>query len=97
MDVIKIIIFVIAIIFVLELVKHMFFKKTAKFVILIFMILIIFLAFSYTFKNAETFQGNRFVQTGAVVAGEIVDFFGKRVDTESLVNSTVKSNKLFKS
>ena len=97
MEIVHIIIFIIATILVLEVVKHFFFKKTAKVIMFFFVILILFLAFSYTFKNVEKFQDNHFIQTGAVITGEVVDFLKEKVDTKSLVNSTVKSNKLFKS
>lgn len=97
MDIVHVIIGIIITIVVLEIIKHLFFKKTAKLVMFVFIILILFLLFSYTFKNLEVFEGNRFVQTGAVVAGKIVDILKDEVDTQSIVNSTVKSNKLFKS
>lgn len=92
-----IIIGVILVIVVLEIVKHLFFRKSAKLVMILFIVLILFLAFSYAFKGVEKFQDNSFIQTGAVVSGEIVDFFKEKVDTKDIINSTVKSNKLFKS
>lgn len=45
----------------------------------------------------ESFQDNKFVQTGAVIAEEIVKIFQERIGSEQIINSTLKSNKLFKS
>ena len=76
-----IIIGIILAIILLELVKNLFFKKSSKFLTIVIILVIVFLAFSYTFKNAETFKDNEFVQTGAAIAGDFVGFFEEKVDT----------------
>jgi len=97
MEIIYIIAGLILSLIVLEFVKHMFFKKTAKFVVIIFVIFILFLSFSYILKDVESFKENNFIQTSAVISGEIFDIVKENVDKDALLNSTVKSNKLFKS
>ena len=97
MEFIHIILFLICGIVALEMVKHLFFKKTSKMIMIFFIVFISFLVFSYSFKNIEKFEDNKLIQTGAVISGEIVSVFKEKVDIKELVNSTVKSNKLFKS
>ena len=97
MEVIYIIMGLIGIVIVLEVLKHMFFKKSAKTILIFFVILVLFLSFSYTFRNIETLEDNKIVQTGALITGEIVNLLKEKGDISSFINSTVKSNKLFKS
>ncbi len=97
MEFIHIIILIIMAIFLLEILKHFLVKKTSKTIILIFIILVFFLLFSYNFKDVDFLKENQFIQTGAVIADKLVTTFNNNVDTEVLLNSTVKSNKLFKS
>lgn len=87
--------FIIAIV-VLEVIKHLFLKKSAKIVLFLFVLLILFLGFSAAFKDVDPFKENSFIQTGAVVAVALKDAITDKVDTEEVLNSTVKSNKLFK-
>lgn len=97
MDIVQIAVGAIICIVLMELIKHFFFKKTAKLVIMLIIIFILFLVFSYAFKNVESFQDNKLVQTGAVVADKLFGVLKEKADTDSFVNSTLKSNKLFKS
>ncbi len=75
----------------------MLFRKTSKLLMTLLLVLIFFLLFSYAFKNKVSFQDNKVVQTGAVIAEEVVKIFQERIGSEQIINSTVKSNKLFKS
>ena len=97
MKIIYIIFGLIIAIVLLEFVKHHFLKKTSKLIMFGFIILVIFLSFSYTFKDVDDFKDNSIIQTGAVITGGIITIFNENVDTEAIINSTVKSNKLFKS
>jgi len=97
MNIIHIIIGVVIVIVLIEVIKHLFFRKTAKLIMIIFVLLILFLVFSYSFKNMESFQDNKVIQTGAVITDKFFGLLKENIDTEAFVNSTVKSNKLFKS
>lgn len=96
MNLVHIIIGILILISCLEIIKYLFLKRTVKITFFILIIFILFLCFSYTFKEVENFKDNKFIQAWAVVAGELTDFFKEKVDPEYIVNSTVKSNKLFK-
>lgn len=80
----------------LKVIKGLFFKKTVKLFTMALLVIILFLLLSYAFKDISSFQDNKFVQTGAVVAEKIIGAFKENVDTEQILNSTLKSNKLFK-
>lgn len=96
MNFILLIIGLIGVIVALEMMKHLLFKKTSKMIIIFFIVLILFFAFSYTFRDVETFQDNKVIQTSAVVSEEIFGILKEKVDIGGVVNSTIKSNKLFK-
>lgn len=97
METIHIILGIIVVIACFSIIKHMLFRKTSKLLMILVLVLIFFLLFSYSFKNKVSFQDNKFVQTGAVIAEEVVKIFQERIGSERIINSTVKSNKLFKS
>lgn len=97
MSIIYILIGLVIAVFLLEFIKHHFLKKTSKMIIFGFIILFLFLAFSYAFQDVEDFKDSNVIQTGAAVADGFVKIFEENVDTDALINSTVKSNKLFKS
>ncbi len=97
MEIIHIILGIIVVIACIEIVKHLFFKKTSRLLMVSLFVLIFFLVFSYVFKDSESFQDNKFVQTGGVIAEEVVQIFKEKVGSEQFLNSTLKSNKLFKS
>ncbi|MDP2907570.1 MAG: hypothetical protein Q8O03_06520 [Nanoarchaeota archaeon] len=97
MEIIHLILGIIVAIACSLIIKHMIFKKTSKLLMTLLLMLILFLIFSYAFKNTGSFQDNKFVKTGAVIAEEVVKIFQERIDSEQIINSTVKSNKLFKS
>ncbi len=97
MEIIHLILGIIVAIACFSIIKHMLFRKTSKLLMTLLLVLIFFLLFSYAFKNTESFQDNKFVQTGAVIAEEVVKIFQERIGSEQIINSTVKSHKLFKS
>jgi len=97
MELLTVAIGLILLILAFKFVQHLFSQRFDKIIIFIFLVVAIFLLFSYAFKDAEVFEGNKIVQESSAVAGNVIGVFKEKVDTESLVNSTVKSNKLFKS
>jgi len=97
MGIIHLILGIIIIMVCLSIIKHIIFKQTSKLLMTLLLLLIFFLIFSYVFKNIESFENNKFVQTGATIDGEVIKLFQERIGSEQIINSTVKSNKLFKS
>lgn len=97
MEVVRIILGMIILIACFSIIKHLIFKRTSKLLMTLLLVLIFFLLFSYLFKNTGSFQDNKFVQIGAVIDEEIIQIFQERIGSEQIINSTVKSNKLFKS
>ena len=97
MGLIQIVIALIVVVIVMELVKHLFFKKSSKIFKVVIITLAVFLLFSYAFKDVDHVGENKIIQTGAAITEEISQTFEEKVDTEGIINSTVKTNKLFKS
>jgi len=56
---------------IFEFTKHLLFKKTAKVILVIFLILILFLTFSYFTADQQAFRENKAIQTGAAIAESI--------------------------
>lgn len=96
MEIIHVVVGILIFISCLEIIKYLFLKRTVKITFFLIIILILFLCLSYILRDVETFKDNNVIQTGAVVVGELTNFFKEKVDPECIINSTVKSNKLFK-
>jgi len=97
MDIILIIICLVGLLLVMEFFKHLLVKKSAKLITIFFIILIFFLLFSFAFKNSEVFEENKIIQTGATISDSINEIIKDKIDLNDFTNSTLKSNKLFKS
>jgi len=83
-----------------KVVKHLLFRKTYKVLMAAILLLIIFLYFCYILNDYSKFKDNKIIYTGSAVAEEVMNIFKEEtgvVQIDQLVNSTLKTNKLFKS
>lgn len=96
MEIIHVIAGILILLSCIEIIKYLFLKRTVKLIMLVLIILILFLCLSYILRDVETFKDSNVIQTGAVIAGELTNFFKEKVGPDYIINSTVKSNKLFK-
>lgn len=85
MNIIDIVVFVLIVILILEIFKHIILRKTAKILIMLIIFLIIFLAISsYLTSNNLVKTENKFIITGAAIFEDIKE----NIEKNNLINNT---------
>jgi len=92
MNLMQIAIFIVLAIVLFELIKHFFLRKFARTIIFIVLIIGLFLTVSYYAADISTFKNNKFVQTGAVIAENLIE----SIPTEKIDEIPLSPNNLFK-
>lgn len=77
---------------VLELIKHLLLKKTAKLVIFLIFLLVLFIFFSNYASDQDEFKDNKFVQTGASIFSDVKE----NLEEGDIINETIRAKELIK-